>query len=79
MPAALIRSVPDDVLNALKKRARVHRRSLQGELLALLEQASTDAADQSPAAIATRIRQALAAQGGTFTDSAPLIREDRER
>lgn len=79
MSQVLIRDVRPDVLAALKTRARAHRRSLQGELLALLEQAAVEPPVRSPASVAARIREALGARGGTFTDSTPLVREDRER
>ena len=79
MPDVLIRDVPDGVIEALKRRARSHHRSLQGELLSLLEEATAENAERSPAAIAARVREALAARGGTFTDSTPMVREDRER
>lgn len=78
MPDVLIREVPDTVIEALKRRARSRHRSLQGELLSLLEEAA-ETADRSPATIARRVREALAARGGTFTDSTPLIRDDRQR
>ncbi len=40
MQAIHIREVPDHVVAALKRRARAHHRSLQGELLATLEEAA---------------------------------------
>jgi len=79
MPDVLVRDVPTAVVETLKARAVAHRRSLQGELLALLEQASLDVPERSPAAVAARVREALAARGGAFTDSVPLVREDRQR
>ncbi len=79
MPNLLIRAVPLSVVETLKARAAAHRRSLQGELLALLEQASVEVPERSPAAVAARIREALAERGGAFTDSVPLVREDRQR
>jgi plasmid stability protein len=40
MPATLsIKNVPDDVLDRLRDRARLHNRSLQGELKTILEEA----------------------------------------
>jgi len=81
MPDLLIRNVPEHVVNALKTRAAQRHRSLQGELLAVLEAASGDptGAAQSAAAVAERIRNALATRTETLGDSTELVREDRER
>lgn len=79
MPDVLIRNVPGVVVEALKARAAAHRRSLQGELLAVLERAAVESPPESPAAVAARIREALAARGGILADSTPLVREDRQR
>lgn len=38
MPAVHIRNVPEDVLQALKRRAQRHERSLQGELRQILRE-----------------------------------------
>lgn len=43
MPKTLtLRNVPDRVVAALRKRARIRRRSMQAELLAIVEQAVVD-------------------------------------
>jgi plasmid stability protein len=76
MPDILVRGVPERVVRALKQRAALHRRSLQREVVEIL---TTAASSGTPAQIAARIRARLLATGRTFTDSAPLIREDRER
>ncbi|MEW6033740.1 MAG: Arc family DNA-binding protein [Chloroflexota bacterium] len=34
-----LKNVPDDILEELRKRAKRHHRSLQGELIAILEEA----------------------------------------
>jgi plasmid stability protein len=47
MPAIHIRDVPEEVLEALKQRARRHHRSLQGELLQLLKQAAVEDGDET--------------------------------
>ena len=77
MPDILVRRVPSPIVNALKRRATRHRRSLQREVVDILTTAA--GSDRSPAQIAARIRARLLKTGRTFTDSAPLIREDRER
>ncbi len=44
MPGLLIKNVPDDLHQRLKQRAARHRRSMNGELLVLLEEALDDRA-----------------------------------
>lgn len=44
MPAVHVRNVPEAVLAALRERAERHGRSMQQELLAILEQAATEPA-----------------------------------
>jgi plasmid stability protein len=79
VPNVLVRDIPPETLAALKIRARQHRRSLQQELSALLEEAAQQATQPSPDEIAAAIRARLARPGRVFTDSTALIREDRER
>jgi plasmid stability protein len=75
----LVRRVPETLVGSLKRRASRHRRSLQQELLSILEMAAREPADQSPALVAARIRARLAQAGRTFSNSAILLREDRRR
>ena len=49
MKSIHIRDIPLDVLNALKRRARTHHRSLQGELKAILEAAARVVPDHESA------------------------------
>jgi plasmid stability protein len=79
MPDVLIRDVPEATLTALKERAGTGRRSLQQELLGILKAAAEEQASPTPAEIAATIRSRLAASGRSFSDSTPLVREDRER
>ncbi len=79
MPNVLVRKVPPEVLQALKARASAHRRSLQQELAAVLEEVAHPRPSRSPAEIAAAIRERLARSGRTFGDSAALVREDRTR
>jgi plasmid stability protein len=39
MPSLSIKNVPEEVVEKLRERARGHHRSLQGELMAILEEA----------------------------------------
>lgn len=77
MPDILVRRVPAPIVNALKRRAARHRRSLQREVVDIL--ATAAGAERTPAQIAARIRARLRGTGRIFADSTPLIREDRER
>ena len=79
MPNLLIRDVPEHVVQTLKHRAAGRRRSLQQEMLEILEQAAEQPTAMTAAEIATAIRERLAETGRTFEDSTPLIRADRER
>ena len=79
MPDVLVRDVPDDVLEALKRRAAEHRRSLQQELLRILETTAREPTRQMAIQAAATIRERLARSGRTFSDSADLLREDRQR
>lgn len=79
MPNLLIRDVPERVVQTLKHRAAGRHRSLQQEMLEILEQAAEQPTAMTAAEIATAIRERLAETGSTFEDSTPLIRADRER
>ncbi len=78
MANVLIRDVPDDVVNELKEIARMHKRPLQQELREILVRT----AGQPYCDVGRRaaeIRHKLSAKHRTFTDSAELLREDRNR
>jgi hypothetical protein len=79
MPDILVRDVPLRTVEALKQRAKQNRRSLQQELICILEATAHESAAQNAARIAAQIRARLAAGGRAFGDSAALVREDRER
>ncbi len=78
MPNVLIRGVPTDVAEILKRRAAGNRRSLQQEMLAILEQAAEQPSAMTAAEVATTVRERFAEKGIGFGESAPLIRADRE-
>ncbi len=78
MSQVLVRDLDGKTLEALKRRAKQNNRSLQQELKTILE----EAAGLKPVdmlAEADRIREVLARSGRQFSDSADLIREDRDR
>ena len=78
MSGGVIRDIPEDVLKELKQRAKFHNRPLQRELLVILEETARQPYENITQR-AAEIRMALAGKCRTFTDSAELQREDRDR
>ena len=77
MPINLsIKDVPDDVVQRLRQRAKRRHRSLQGELLAIIEEAVRSDRELSPAALLAEVRR-LGLR--TSADSADIIRAERDR
>ncbi len=66
MPVNLsVKNVPDDIAERLRERARRHHRSLQGEMVAILEEAAASARI-APAEAWRRARELkLRVRGGT--------------
>lgn len=79
MVQVLVRDLNAKVILALKKRAQKNRRSLQGELKMILEEASRNTFLRVDEFIARAKRIRERTSGRTQTDSTTLIREDRER
>ena len=78
MANVLIRNIPDDVVEELKQRAKSHNRPLQRELRGiLLETARRPFGDIAQRAAEIRLK--LSGERWSFTDSAELLREDRDR
>jgi plasmid stability protein len=76
MPVSLsIKAVPDDVAAALRKRAQRNHRSLQGELLDILESAVRATPFQSQALL----RRLERLQLSTPAESLRMVRDDRRR
>lgn len=70
-----IKNVPDDVAEALRRRAAKNRRSLQGELLVILEESAARDEGYTPAQLLGKIRS----EGlRTPSESARFIREERD-
>ena len=71
----LIKSVPDAMVHRLRVRAQLHHRSLQGELMAILEQAVQEPAPLSPEDVLAEVRRL-----GLITprESAGMAREARD-
>ena len=76
MPNILIRDVSRKTVDRLKEKARQHNRSLQGEVKRIIEE-SAQMTMQDAAERARKIRESF--RGRTFSDSAEMIREDRNR
>ena len=77
MAQVLVRQVNDKVVARLKKRARVHGRSLQSEIKMILEEAVPDY-ERAWKRIDS-LRSRLKRSGRKFGNCADLIREDRDR
>jgi hypothetical protein len=81
MTQVLVRGLEPEVVESLKKRAEINRRSLQGELKVILEEAARNSRSVNNIdELLTRARTIREQTAGRIkTDSADLIREDRER
>lgn len=78
MSQILVRGLEAETIERLKERAKRHKRSLQGEVKTIIEEAvptrmSMDEAREA----ALQIRKSFGNR--IFSDSSELIREDRER
>jgi antitoxin FitA len=71
-----IKNVPDEVVQRLRQRAARRHRSLQGELLAIIEQAVHFEQALTPAELLAEVR-GLGLH--TPADSAAIVRADRDR
>jgi|1186.fasta_scaffold1007311_2 plasmid stability protein len=76
MAQILVRDLSPDIVTRLKNRAERNGRSLQGEVKAILESAAKLSMSEARE-VAAQIRQSF--QGRMTSDSADLLREDRER
>jgi antitoxin FitA len=77
MPVNLsIKNAPDDVVERLRRRAERHHRSLQGELLAIIEEAVQAEQDLSPRELLAEVRRLGVRTPG---DAVAIIRADRDR
>ena len=76
MPASLsIKNVPDETLERLRRRAERNHRSLQGEVMAILESAVRPKVWLTPQEVLERGR---AIGLSTPAESVAMIREDRD-
>ena len=77
MAQVLVRQLHEKVVERLKKRAKEHGRSLQSEVKTILEEAVPDY-DGTWRRI-EEFHKRLRKSGRKFSDSAGLVREDRDR
>ena len=76
MPVNLsIKNASDQVVQSLRQRAERHHRSLQGELMAIIEAAVRDDGPAVPADILAEVRRLGLS---TPSEAAVLIRTDRD-
>lgn len=76
MPVNLsIKNAPEDVVQRLRARAERHHRSLQGELMAIIEAAVREERPASPAAILADVRRLGL---NTPSEAAAIVRADRD-
>lgn len=83
MATLYVENVPDDLYDALRKRARSQRRSIAAEVLELLEQnVPTEAVlrDRRKAfRVLAKLRSSPSPLPGPFPSTEEMLREDRER
>jgi plasmid stability protein len=70
-----IKNVPDELAERLRERAARNHRSLQGELMAILEQSVTDKAVLTPKEILDEVRNLGLSTGA---QAAQMVREERD-
>jgi plasmid stability protein len=76
MPVNLsIKGVPDELAAGLRARAARHHRSLQGELMAILEEAVAPTRHLSAAEVFERVRDLGLATGD---EAVAMVRSDRD-
>ena len=77
MPVTLsVKHAPDEVVRRLRRRPARHHRSLQGELLAIIEDAVRPEAALRPSDLLAEVRR-LGVQAGA--GSVAIVRADRDR
>jgi plasmid stability protein len=76
MPQLSVRNLDEDTIKRLKALAKQHGRSLQGQAKIVLEEAAMLPANEI-AAVVEKWQRRLA--GKRFSDSARILREDRQR
>ena len=70
-----VKNVPDPLAKQLRQRARRHHRSLQGELMAILEESVAKETAMTPEALLQAVRESGLR---TADESARLLRKERD-
>jgi antitoxin FitA len=78
MAQILVRGLDETLVARLKQRAKLNRRSLQGEVKAILEETAPMATKAEALAIVDKWQLYWEEKGKIFSDSAELIRENRD-
>jgi plasmid stability protein len=77
MPVSLsIKNAPDEMVRRLKERAERHHRSLQGEVMAILEEAVGTSRSLTPDEVLAEVRRLGLT---TPRSAAAMVRADRDR
>jgi plasmid stability protein len=83
MATLYVENVPDELYDALRKRAKLHRRSITAEVLALLENTVPTEKEFKRRADLLRKLDRLSASvkrvRGEFPSAEEMVREDRSR
>jgi plasmid stability protein len=83
MPALYVEKIPDDLYQALRKRARENRKSIAAEVISLLERNVPTAKElQRRREFYRRMAELRARQpesSGPFPSTEEMIRQDRDR
>jgi plasmid stability protein len=83
MATLYVENVPDEIYKALKRQARVHRRSIAAEIISLLEEHIPTDQELKRRRRAfeglARLRAMEPLSPGPFPSAEEMIREDRER
>ena len=76
MPVSLsIKNAPDEIVKRLKERAERHHRSLQGELMAILEEAVGTPRPLTPDDVLAEVRRMGLS---TPREATAIVRQDRD-
>jgi len=73
-----VRNLDDNIVALLKDRARMNGRTLENELREALTELATRSKRELAEQVA-QLRAAIKAESGVLTESAPFIREERDR
>jgi plasmid stability protein len=73
-----VRDVDEEIVAQLKDRARANGRTLENELREALTELATRSRREI-AESAAQLRASIKAESGVLTESAPFIREERDR